>query len=792
MLLVLILCCYLTSLKALENEPSNLRQSLEDEWNSRCPNTATLLKAIYILTNFLPQDTTMLEPEKLKYALSTVMRFLEIESSKDKFKLDNNLSNFENQLDKLISNMNDHVQRDENEGDSKGKVRPENSMMYKCKYILGTLVTFINNAYTQVANYCKLTGKCNAINSSPLNLNFFDELNILSHNTMLQNLIPLNGLKHDLTKGVSEYKTPLTEIWKESTKPQSNLNHETKQDYDIMNILQTYKPNSVINQANGVSNAYPVENLDSRKQQKYNGLLNSFVNNDKLDYPLNGNASPQQSPSNIPDFNNLLVKDIFSSLNSLYNTNANQKDTKILTDANNNIQSYGHSNLNNNDFQSIYPYLNSLSFDSNKPKAANGLTKLLQSSSPEQPLYNNNIYSTNGFENKIYEFSHKTPTNIDSSSQIINPYPTAMNKNHLQDNIISFFQQSSSQNPQYSANYNKKSELLNKIQQQYVSVNDVNLSPYPYQSYKESLNRNTDILGLKREPQYTLTVPNTLTSQYNNYDSSINTIAADKIKHENYGVQLPDLSQSLSVSNLVKLNSVTRKYGDVELTFMLKRSQPFYEPFYYVKYRIPYNEFVYNMQNLLIQKPYLRSNPNQLYQSLLSVSNAVKISENIKDLNDEEMVKLTSTNGTFVTATLLHDGNGVENEQLKTIQDLNANLSVANILNLGMDNNQILEPIQNLLKTTMTATVLDNSFQSYPDVDHSRILNTYINSDYNTPVYQPNPSYYNSYIKEVNPAYSALYGISSTGYNTLPDNIVKKLLAANPPSNLNTYPKLAG
>ncbi|XP_064075376.1 putative uncharacterized protein DDB_G0282133 [Vanessa tameamea] len=737
----------------------------------------------------------MLEPEKLKYALSTVMRFLEKESSKDKFKTNNNLSNFEYQLDKLLTNRNERVQRDGNEGNSKAKIslQYENSMMYRCKYILGTLVNFINNAYMQVANYCKLTGKCNDKNSSPLNLNFYDELNILSDNTMSHNLIPQNDFKHDMTKGVLEYKTPLTEIWNENTMPQ--VNQETKQDYDIMNILQNYKPNSDINQANDVSNTYPVDNLEYRKQQKYNGLLNYFVNNDKLDYTLNGNISPQQLPSSIPDFNNLSFKDIFSSLTSLYNTRTNQKDTKMLVDADNNIpiQSFGHNNINNNDFQPIYQNLNSFSFDSNNAKATNDITKFSQLSSPEQPLFNNNIYSTNAFENKRNTFSHITPTNIDSSKQIRNPVVVS-NDNNLQDKILSFFQQGSQQNPQYLTNYNKKPEHLNKIQQQYVGIpNNVNLSPHPYQSYKESLNQNTHTLGLNREPQYTLTVPNLLTSQYNNYDipRSINTIVADNIKHENYGTQLPDSSQPLSVSNLVKLNSVTRNYGDVELTFMLKRSQPVYEPIYYVKYRMPYNEFLYDMQNLLIQKPYLRSKPNQLYQALLSGSNVIKTSENFKGLNDAEIVKLTSTNGTLVTAKLLQNLDAVENDQLKIIQDLNANLSVANLLNLSTNNNQTLEPIQNLLKATMSTT--DYSFQSYPDAGHSRILNKYSNSEYNTPVvYQPSSNNYNPYSKIVDPAYSALYGIPSTGFNTLPNNIVEKLLVENPQRDLNTYPQLAG
>ncbi|XP_047540904.1 putative uncharacterized protein DDB_G0267716 [Vanessa atalanta] len=750
-----------------------------------------------MLTKLLPpQHTTMLEPEKLKYALSTVMRFLERESSKDKFKSNNNLSNFEYQLDKLITNRNERerVQRDGNEGNLKAKtsLQYETSMMYRCKYILGTLVNFINNAYIQVANYCTLTGKCNAKNSSPLNLNFNDELNVLSQNTMSQNLLPLNDFKHDMTKGVLEYKTPLTEIWKENTMPQ--VNQETKQDYDIMNILQNYKPNSDINQANDVSNTYPVDNMEYRKQ-KYNGLLNSFVNSDKLDYTLNENIFPQQSPSSIPDFNNLSFKDIFSTLTSLYNTKTNQKDTKMLADADNNIpmQSFGHNNINNNDFQSIYQNLNSLSFDSKNAEATNDITKFSQLSSPEQPLFNNNIYSTNAFENKRYKFSQLTPTNIDSSTQIKNPFVVS-NENHLQDKISSFFQQGSQQNPQYLTNYNNKPELLNKIQQQYVGIpNNVNLSPYPYQSYKESLNQNTHIFGLNRVPQNTLTVPNLLTSQYNNYDipRSINTNVADNIKHENYGTQLPDSSQPLSVSNLVKLNSVTRNYGDVELTFMLKRSQPVYEPIYYVKYRMPYNEFLYNMQNLLIQKPNLRTKPNQLYQALLSGSNVIKTSENFKDLNDAEIVKLTSTNGTFVTAKLLQDRDIVENEQLKLIQDLNANLSVANLLNLSTNNNQILEPIQNLLKATMSAT--DYSFQSDPDAGHSRILNKYSNSEYNTPVaYQPSSNNYNPYSKIVDPAYSAFYGIPSTGFNTLPNNIVEKLLAENPQSDLNTYPQLAG
>ncbi|XP_050357995.1 uncharacterized protein LOC126778465 [Nymphalis io] len=715
MLLALILCCYLTSLKALENEP-NQKSNLEEQRSSDCPNTAILLKAIYILTNLIPQDTTMLEPEKLNYGLSTVMRFLEKEPSKDKFKLNNNLNNLESQLDKIIARSNERVLRDKNAGNSKEKFpsQYETPMTYKCEYILGTLIYFIKNAYMHVANYCRLTGKCSAYDSAPLSLNFSD--NILSHNTMSQNQKPLHDFKY-----LTNYETPLTKADKENN-AMPQVSQEMKQDYDIMSILQNYKPISDIKQAKDVLNYYPVENLENRKQKSYNEILKPFVYGDKENYALNG-ISPQQLPSRPNDFNNISFKDIFSAINNL-NTNTNQKETNMLADA---------------------------------------------------------VLSANNIP--------------------IQSYPTVIgNKNPLQDYTSSYFQQGIEQNSQYLTNHNKEPELIKQIPQQYVGIpNNQNFSPYPYpypyQSYKESPNQNTQLLGLNQKPQYKLTIPNSLTSQYNKYviPNAINTIIADNTKQENYGTQLPASSQPLSVSNLVKLNSVPKNYGNVELTFMLKRSQPVYEPLFYVKYKMPYNEFLYNIQNLLIQKPYLRSKPNQLYQELLSGSNVIKTSENLKDLNDEELVKLTSTNGTLITAKLLEDRDNVDNEKLKAIQDLNANLSVANFLNLNMSNNQTLEPIQKLLKATMTATGYDNSFKSYSDAERSGIMNGYINSDYNTPiVYQPSPNDYNPYSKILGPAYSTLYGIPFTGYNTQSNNIVEKLSAVNSQSQFNSYPQLAG
>ncbi|XP_031765306.2 uncharacterized protein LOC113522392 [Galleria mellonella] len=159
---------------------------------------------------------------------------------------------------------------------------------------------------------------------------------------------------------------------------------------------------------------------------------------------------------------------------------------------------------------------------------------------------------------------------------------------------------------------------------------------------------------------------------------------------------LPDL-QRLAITNLYKLNTLPDLAGMIELTYFLKRpKQLLYQPYYFVKYRLPYQTFVHNLHQLLLRKPFLRSNPIKLYQELVTMSNITEISPDLKGVGEEDIQKLISDNGALVKAKIINGNDAFSNKQLKVIQNLNAAIRPEEILkinqeqmNLGVDKNKV-------------------------------------------------------------------------------------------------------
>ncbi|CAK1549324.1 unnamed protein product [Leptosia nina] len=155
--------------------------------------------------------------------------------------------------------------------------------------------------------------------------------------------------------------------------------------------------------------------------------------------------------------------------------------------------------------------------------------------------------------------------------------------------------------------------------------------------------------------------------------------------HHNNSLELSDSFRLTSMTNGPKLNMVPNKNGVVELTFTLQRPQSYvYKPLYYVKYRLPYETYMYNVQNLLQRRPFLRNNPSKLYQDLLAVANISESSQDLKDLAKEEISHLVASSGALVKARVLDEfgeaNKGVDSD-IKDILRSASGLSAAGILN---------------------------------------------------------------------------------------------------------------
>lgn len=105
------------------------------------------------------------------------------------------------------------------------------------------------------------------------------------------------------------------------------------------------------------------------------------------------------------------------------------------------------------------------------------------------------------------------------------------------------------------------------------------------------------------------------------------------------------------VTNGAKLETNTNPKGQVELTYLLKRKRPLiYQPFYFVKYRLPYNYFIQNLKQMLSLVPDLSTPPTELYKGLIAPSNATEVSPDLASYPKEEIHNLVLKDGALVKA----------------------------------------------------------------------------------------------------------------------------------------------
>ncbi|XP_063835234.1 uncharacterized protein LOC135084389 [Ostrinia nubilalis] len=196
-----------------------------------------------------------------------------------------------------------------------------------------------------------------------------------------------------------------------------------------------------------------------------------------------------------------------------------------------------------------------------------------------------------------------------------------------------------------------------------------------------NLNANPSNQFLELQTPYTNVngpdgVPDQSLQDYLNHLQSDSAGAYSGNTKPDYEALLNNLQRWQTMSNANKLPPSQNKANIIELTYVLKRPKPLiYRPIYYVKYRLPYETFLHNFQNLVLRKPGLRSEPEHLYQELIAASNISDISPGLRGFEKDEILKLVFGNGTLIGARVITVPDSVLNEQLEITKNLNADVA---------------------------------------------------------------------------------------------------------------------
>ncbi|XP_023939222.1 uncharacterized protein LOC112046708 [Bicyclus anynana] len=726
-----------------------------------CPNTSILLNILKILTNKLSKDDkTNLEPEKFKYVLKSIKNFLEtLPTNPENVKMYNIFKNLEVQLNTITGPKEKRDLRERDKPDAKNALRNDIPVQgfTNCRDMLNVLINFFNTVYSQVLRYCSTTEKCydNNENKTP-NIN--------------------NGLyrfnSNEPTPTITTSNWPVHgSLRKESLTAGSDLvnfirSQEGKGVNNIISILQNYRPSGAsggpsdvpgnklkITNPNVIQNpllqvnpgSFQVPNLYPPINE-INGKITESQN------PLNSNINTEPWQSTYYKFKGLPPGNPFGY------TNESNQFSKLVTE-----QFYQQNNVgvSGPNYNGVYSPLNTVNppIDPIKTGVLNGdLNEMFKPSiTPDknQKLVLDFINQNPNQQQNLLNSYMKM-----SQTQIFNP----INK------VQSYDMNSLLNMPQ---NYLYPNKLPQNIQLQKPVFQGSFLNQYPQQANQPNLQTNNYFPELLKQNDFS----------YNQIKFHNGHMFTDNANQQNNG-QL-SVNQLLSVANSGKLNTIPQKNDVVELTYVLKQPKPVYEPAYYVKYRMPYQTFLFNLQNMLAKKPNLRNDPTNLHQDLLIGSNVTDLSKDLKGLNYEDLLKLTSSKGTLITAKIVDANNTLVDRTLKIIQQLNSKLPAENIINYNINvTKNIRLDSQKEMNVSQNSTNVNNKLLN--NVQNVQRRGVYQNYPYNSlgqyPSHlQPNPYY----------LYQPKPNILGTPFlNPAPPNHILKNPALFPSNTANMYPQL--
>ncbi|XP_045533652.1 uncharacterized protein LOC123720874 isoform X2 [Pieris brassicae] len=633
-----------------------------------------------------------------------------------------------------------------------------------CETLFKAIVNAINTAYLHLNSFCVESGKCNVqsekIVSAPWRgapilpqINNLPPSNQLTNRSNIIDFLgsyPQNGDVIDLLQNYkpnTEYAVK-SNFWSEiknnipnvpPPSAQGNLFHQVQDDKanngnqnpDPLTILQSFRPKYIemikshglpipqgvqINSAPGLQENGNLWNIlqDLRpntsaaviKELPHSGhLVSTVINEDTtgnwddltrhqdvvegltiLNQPTGYISVPRpQDVMNQPNGifqiqNHTLLKNNYTAPASFFTPQLNMKpvyNDGVATQVNKNIV----------DLTANIPWDNNLRLNANVPIFLNyDLNRNIPtpSSGFNIPYIEKNMGVMPSYEGN--GFNMKPPMNIQTGKYYANlqglPQVSQNGKQYLNQNYYNRIKQ---YYPSVPLNPNLKLPTSNVFIEKQIST------PQFSNWY-----RNPEILQNPFQYRGMTNLPNNIlhVNQFPHYQTGATNISKELI----------DLYRP-TMANGAKLNIAPNKDGIVELTFALQRPQSFvYKPLYYVKYRLPYQTYKYNVQNILQKRPFLRNSPSKLYEELIEVANISESSQDLKHLAKEEISKLVVTNGALVKAKMIDelvDKKATIENDIKSVLNLASNLNPVEMLNATK---KALNQVEEVLNTTDSKT----------------------------------------------------------------------------------------
>ncbi|XP_041985999.1 uncharacterized protein LOC121738175 isoform X2 [Aricia agestis] len=134
--------------------------------------------------------------------------------------------------------------------------------------------------------------------------------------------------------------------------------------------------------------------------------------------------------------------------------------------------------------------------------------------------------------------------------------------------------------------------------------------------------------------------------------------------------------------NVVNVKQIADHDKIVEITYVLQQPKKVhYEPVYLIKYRLPLKVFEEHVYKLLLSKPFLKQDPNKLYQELLASLKLDNRFTQVTELRSKEINNMNNEteNDNHVLTSKVKE---IEDE-LKIIKELNANVSSSDLLSIN-------------------------------------------------------------------------------------------------------------
>ncbi|CAH0718630.1 unnamed protein product, partial [Brenthis ino] len=691
----------------------NSKIGSENRFPTSCPQADILLKILNLLTKSLP--SSVIEPEKFKDVVSDINVLLgKAPVNPAFFGLHNKFKILQDELEKILNEgKRDTISYEPNENKLKAKISLEYDVPGKCEEVLNVVINFLNNAYKEKFRNCFASGKCLVNDLPQIQYGITEQT---KQPTLLDQLIqesqsnnPYPHSNNLLDQSLKEYPTYNTHL--------PGLKQETKEEniYDIINLQNNYKPSLP-------KPAIALENMLNLIKPQDGSELDRSVHS--LTQPYSKFLIDKSIQE--PDVNYIPTQYIDSALNiPMTGSNMDQESPNISVEK---LRSKYDQTGNNSD-----------------GKINNEILNL--SGNLIAPMPNVVVQP---FDNLLKVGNEMVPSNI-----LNNPYyklPTDSVTPDIQ-NLLSV---KGTTNKQPSFDY---SSVLHQLLQN-PALNNVY-----YPSTNHGIN---DLINLKYLQQSQI-VPNKIAEAYapyiNTYVRSDNLYLPHDINNQH--AQLTNLIQS-GVSNSVKLNEVANRNGVVELTYMLKQPKPAIEPLYYAKYKMPYNTFLYSVQDLLNKKPHLGQYPKQLYQELLMKSNVTEVSDELKNLQHDELTKLMSNNGILIAAKVIQGNKEISESLSNVLQTLNSTPQLPKASNLSaakLFNSLLYYSPKSLIGIQKRLGLNPNDGYSYlPYNAQSRYQTKYL---------------INSGSKVLNPNYSTFYGVPSVKYAYLVNKNVAPLNIQN-------------